>query len=205
MTTRSGRVYTSGTIGRQADRDMEQGLTGVAELLRAMLEERKQREEEEAARRERERLEREEEKRRAEEARELEKREREEEKRRAEEARELERRERDKELHTHMELLAKLVELKKTESPETTRTSENELRVVKLTDRDDIEAYHTTFEQLMAACGVPRAKWIFRLAPQLTGKAQQAYAALSTEDALIYDAVKAAILRRYDITEETYP
>ena len=36
-------------------------------------------------------------------------------------------------------------------------------------------------------------------------KAQQAYAALPTTDqALNYDAVKAAILRRYSITEETY-
>ena len=100
-----------------------------------------------------------------------------------------------------MELLVKLVEAKKTESPEPTRTGENELRVVKLTDRD---GYLTTFERLMAAYSVPRAKWIFKLAPQLTGKAQQAYAALTTDDALSYDAVKAAILRRYDITEETY-
>ena len=37
-----------------------------------------------------------------------------------------------------MELLVKLVEAKKTESPESTRTGENELRVVKLTDRDDV-------------------------------------------------------------------
>ena len=81
---------------------------------------------------------------------------------------------------------------------------ENELRVVKLTDRDDIEAYLTTFERLMATYSVSRAKWIFKLAPQLTGKTQQAYAALTTEVALSYDAVKAAILRRYDITEETY-
>ena len=52
-----------------------------------------------------------------------------------------------------MELLVKPVEAKKTESPEPTRTGENELRVVKLTDRDDIdlEAYLTTFERLMAA------------------------------------------------------
>ena len=38
----------------------------------------------------------------------------------------------------------------------------------------------------------------------LTGKAQQAYAALSAEDATKYAEVKAAILRRYDINEETY-
>ena len=55
MTTRSGRAYTSGTIERQADTDMEQGLAGLTDLLRAMLEERKQKEEEEARRTEQER------------------------------------------------------------------------------------------------------------------------------------------------------
>ena len=230
---------------------MEQGLAGLTDLLRAMLEERKQKEEEEARRREQERRDREEESRRAEAQKELERQEREEEKRRAEAQKEqeqrereeenrraaeerkrreeeeaarqeqerhereeekrraeaqrdFERQERNKELRMQMELLVKLVEAKKTESPEPTRTGENELRMVKLTDCDDIEAYLTTFERLMAAYSVPRAKWIFKLAPQLTGKAQQAYAALTTEDALSYDAVKAAILRRYDITEETY-
>ncbi|KAL5517748.1 hypothetical protein EMCRGX_G003357 [Ephydatia muelleri] len=82
--------------------------------------------------------------------------------------------------------------------------SDNDLRVVKLTDRDDIEAYLTTFERLMTAYNIPLNKWIFKLAPQLTGKAQQAYAALTEEDALICDTVKAAILRCYNITEETY-
>ena len=57
---------------------------------------------------------------------------------RAEAQRDFERQERDKELRMQMELLVKLVEAKKTESPESTRTGDNELRVVKLTDRDDI-------------------------------------------------------------------
>ena len=69
-----------------------------------------------------------------------------------------------------MELLVKLVEAKKTESPESTRMGENELCVVELTDRDDIVAYLTTFERLMAAYSVPRAKWIFKLAPQPPGR-----------------------------------
>ena len=63
MTTHSGRAYTSRTIERQADTDMEQGLAGLTDLLRAMLEERKQKEEEEAVRQEKVRREREEEKR----------------------------------------------------------------------------------------------------------------------------------------------
>ena len=81
---------------------------------------------------------------------------------------------------------------------------ESELWVVQLSEKNDIEAYLTTFEHLTTACGVTKAKWIFKLAPQLTGKAQQAYAALPKDQALNYDSVKVAILRRYDITEETY-
>ena len=40
------------------------------------------------------------------------------------------------------------------------------------------------------------------LAPQLTGKARLAYAAMNDADARDYDWVKAAIFQRYD--EETY-
>ena len=46
--------------------------------------------------------------------------------------------------------------------------------------------------------------WSFKLAPQLTGKAQQAYAALQPDEAKTYEMVKVAILRRYNINEETY-
>ena len=42
--------------------------------------------------------------------------------------------------------------------------------MVKLTDRDDIEAYLMTFERLMAAYSIPRAKWIFKFAPQFMGR-----------------------------------
>ena len=56
----------------------------------------------------------------------------------------------------------------------------------------------------MAAYRVDRSQWVYRLAPHLTGKAQQAYAAMPTEDASTYDEVKAAVLRRYDISTETY-
>uniref|UniRef100_A0A1X7VDJ8 Protein kinase domain-containing protein n=1 Tax=Amphimedon queenslandica TaxID=400682 RepID=A0A1X7VDJ8_AMPQE len=56
----------------------------------------------------------------------------------------------------------------------------------------------------MEAYEVPKECWAYRLAPQLTGKAQQAYAAVSSDSAKKYDEVKTAILRRYNINEETY-
>ena len=56
----------------------------------------------------------------------------------------------------------------------------------------------------MEAHEVNTERWSFKLAPQLTGKAQQAYAALPPDDAKSYEAVKIAILRRYNINEEIY-
>ena len=51
--------------------------------------------------------------------------------------------------------------------------------VAKMRENDDIEAYLTTFEWLMVAYQVKKDKWAFKLAPQLVGKAQQAYVGLS--------------------------
>ena len=73
------------------------------------------------------------------------------------------------------------------------------LKLTKLSDSENIEAYLTTFERMMQVYEVEEARWAFLLAPQLTGKAQQAYAALKAEDATKYPEVKAAILRRYNM------
>ncbi len=56
----------------------------------------------------------------------------------------------------------------------------------------------------MSAFEVKRERWAFRLASNLSGKAQKAYAALSPGEAGDYDRLKEAILRRYDITDESY-
>ena len=210
MTTRSGRKYNSVVAqpqGETADMgETSEAIAAMQELFRNLLDERKKREEEEARRREQERLEREEERKRLEAQWERERQEHIAEKERERQRREEDLRIRDQELRAQMELFAKMVESKKAESSSgaSSRAADGELRVVKLADRDDIEAYLTTFERLMSAYNIPKDRWIFKLAPQLSGKAQQAYAALTTEDALEYDGVKAAILRRYDITEETY-
>ena len=46
--------------------------------------------------------------------------------------------------------------------------------------------------------------WATQLAGLLTGKALAAYAGLSGEKAASYDEVKAAVLHRFDVNEETY-
>ena len=52
----------------------------------------------------------------------------------------------------------------------------------------------------MQAYKIPKERWVYKLAPQLTGRAQQAYVAMPTAK---YDDVKAAILMRYNINSET--
>ena len=82
--------------------------------------------------------------------------------------------------------------------------SDKDVKVAKLTEEDDIVSYLTMFERVMVAFEVKREKWAYKLASNLSGKAQKAYAALSPAEAGDYDKLKEAILRRYDITEESY-
>ena len=56
----------------------------------------------------------------------------------------------------------------------------------------------------MQAYEVNSERWAFKLAAQLSEKAQQAYASMPTEDAGNYEKLKAMILLRYDVTEERY-
>ena len=58
--------------------------------------------------------------------------------------------------------------------------------------------------KIMGAHELDVGKWTCFLAPQLTRKALQAFAATPTTQSGSYADVKAAILRRYDINEETY-
>ena len=69
---------------------------------------------------------------------------------------------------------------------------------MKVSEPDNIEAFLTMFKRIMATHNVEEARWAYKLAPQLAGRAQQAYAALPAEQAGTYQEVKAAILRWYD-------
>ena len=190
MTNCSGRSYQK--------LDLEAGVMSVdlSQVLQALIEDRQARERNLAEERERR-----EEERQARERNLAEERER----------REEERERREEETKKHMELLLKLVEGVQgnkgggLESHSMCET-EKEARVTKLTedDDDDIEAYLTTFERMMDAYEVPQSRWSFKLAPQLIGRAQQAYAGLTPNDAKDYKKLKVAILKRYGVNEENY-
>ena len=127
--------------------------------------------------------------------------------RRDQEEREWMERRREEEHERHMEEMQRQLEHYQrlvTEQSISRRTDTDSLKLTKLGEGDDIEVYLTTFERIMEAHEVRRERWSYQLAPQLTGKAQQAYAALPPDEAKNYDAVKTAILRRFNINEETY-
>eukprot|EP00731_Ephydatia_muelleri_P003135 Em0001g3135a len=133
--------------------------------------------------------------------------ERRQEQRREEERRQEQRREegeriRREESERQLELISKLVE--RTEVRTRRGPSEKDVQLVRLTEKDDIETYLTTFERVMEAYEIDKSRWAFKLAPYLSGKAQQAYASLSAEEAAQYESVKEAVFHRYDIKEETY-
>ena len=113
---------------------------------------------------------------------------------------------RAQEMQQHRELLQQRIISEGAASPRPSASAPREsdmLKLTRLTEGDDIEAYLTTFERMMRAYDIAKERWAFKLVPQLTGKAQQAYAALRPDAAQDYDELKAAILRRYDINEET--
>ena len=47
------------------------------------------------------------------------------------------------------------------------------MKLTKLTERDDIKAYLTTFERMMVSYEIKPDRWVFKLAPQLTRKLMQ--------------------------------
>eukprot|EP00731_Ephydatia_muelleri_P012036 Em0006g930a len=107
-----------------------------------------------------------------------------------------------------MEMLTRLVgesrQMEETRTNVSQGSKEGEVKLVKLTVQDDIGSYLIMFERVMRAYEVKENWSAVKLAPQLTGKAQQAYAAMRAEDAGTYKLLKEAILRRYDISDETY-
>ena len=119
---------------------------------------------------------------------------------------------REKDRREDMDLLRSLVESSRPttlsaggageEGAARTVPAQEKVVLAKFTEGDDVDVFLTTFERVMNGYKIPEGRWAIQLAPQLSGKAQQAYASLSAEAAANYQEVKKAILRRYDVCEE---
>ena len=64
------------------------------------------------------------------------------------------------------------------------------IKLVPLGAENKIEAYLVTFERILAAHGIDKNRWSHFLAPELTGKAQLAFAALTMEKPGDYEAIR---------------
>ena len=104
----------------------------------------------------------------------------------------------------HEQEMRTLKESKGIETEESPKTKLPKPTLQKLTQTDNVENFLATFERIAVQQKWPKNVWATQVAGLLSGKALAAYAALTPEDAVVYDTMKGAILRRHEINEETY-
>ena len=102
------------------------------------------------------------------------------------------------------ERTTRLVEKMLQSQPVVDRSAVKLPKLSKLTETDDIEAWFLTAERVLAGHGVERENFVLAVAPVLSGKAQSAYEAMPTSESADYDLLKAAVLKRYGVTPESY-
>ncbi|XP_065282035.1 uncharacterized protein [Dermacentor albipictus] len=69
---------------------------------------------------------------------------------------------------------------------------------------DDLDAYLTRFERVAEAQGWAREQWATALSTCMTGEALSVFGRMPASEALSYDKVKRALLRRFRLTEEGF-
>lgn len=79
-----------------------------------------------------------------------------------------------------------------------------EIRLVPPFRETKVDSYFTAFERVAAKLQWPEDMWALLLQCNLSGKAQEVSAELSIEQSLNYDAMKAAVLRAYELVPEAY-
>lgn len=78
------------------------------------------------------------------------------------------------------------------------------LRLVPQFNEHDPDIFFSLFERVADTRGWSDAEKTLLLQCILTGKAQEAYCALSVVDSRVYDKVKAAVLKAYELVPEAY-
>lgn len=68
----------------------------------------------------------------------------------------------------------------------------------------EVDSYFNAFERIASSLNWPKDVWSLLLQCKLVGKAQEICSALSLEESLIYETVKSAILRAYELVPEAY-
>uniref|UniRef100_A0AAR2LUH6 SCAN box domain-containing protein n=1 Tax=Pygocentrus nattereri TaxID=42514 RepID=A0AAR2LUH6_PYGNA len=68
----------------------------------------------------------------------------------------------------------------------------------------EVDTYFSIFERMAVSLKWPKEFWTLLLQCRLTGKARDVCSSLSLSDSMEYEAVKAAILRAYELVPEAY-
>ncbi|KAL4009454.1 hypothetical protein ACER0C_003306 [Sarotherodon galilaeus] len=94
----------------------------------------------------------------------------------------------------------------KESSPQGVKTFDvvRNLRLVPTFDENEPDAFFSLFERIAALRGWPEADCVIMLQSVLTGKAQEAYSALSAADCRSFATVKDAVLKAYELVPEAY-
>ncbi|CAI5657199.1 unnamed protein product [Oreochromis niloticus] len=88
--------------------------------------------------------------------------------------------------------------------PEDSFDVSRHIKLVPAFRETEVDSYFTVFECIAGALHWPKNVWSLLLQCKLVGKAQEVCTALSLEDSLDYDIVKAAVLRAYELVPEAY-
>ncbi|XP_065921959.1 uncharacterized protein [Magallana gigas] len=99
------------------------------------------------------------------------------------------------------ELALKERELETGPSPQSVQTPSVKLPKFEGQDPD---VFLKSYEKIAGLQKWDKSQWAVRLVPMLSGKALEAYSRLSDEESDNYDAIKTAILKRYELTSEAY-
>ena len=70
--------------------------------------------------------------------------------------------------------------------------------------KDNMDAYLKRFERFAKIANWPQTEWATNLSALLSGKALEVYSRLSAEDAVVYERLRDALLKRYQLTEEGF-
>lgn len=77
-------------------------------------------------------------------------------------------------------------------------------RIPDFKEGEDPESFFVRFERIARTWGWQPIEWAARVVTLLTGKALEAYAGMDEERSESYEAIKSAVLMKYNVTEETY-
>ncbi|XP_065939476.1 uncharacterized protein [Magallana gigas] len=100
------------------------------------------------------------------------------------------------------ELALKERELETGPYPQSVQTPS--VKLPKFEEGQDPDVFLKSFEKIAGLQKWDKSQWAVRLVPMLSGKALEAYSRLSDEESDNYDAIKTAILKRYELTSEAY-